>query len=171
MDGKFQGIMHMPYNFMFRMVKNGEMPLILRLNRSKNIKNSKILAMLSMRTANPQMHPRSIKKLEYTLCLMSNIVGKSKARHVADGHLTKEPNETVYSGVVFRNLRLTMLLAELNGQQLWGSDVGNASLQALTKQKILKHYKDMFLLCTMHSMVQDLWENVGMTNILIFCMK
>ena len=25
--------------------------------------------------------------------------GKLKARHVADGHLTKEPTETVYSGV------------------------------------------------------------------------
>ena len=26
--------------------------------------------------------------------------GKFKARLVADGHLTKEPNETLYSGVV-----------------------------------------------------------------------
>ena len=38
--------------------------------------------------------------------------GKFKARLVADGHLTKEPMETVYSGVVsLRNLRLAMLLA------------------------------------------------------------
>ena len=36
---------------------------------------------------------------------------KFKARLVADGHLTKEPTETIYSGVVsLRNLRL----AELN---------------------------------------------------------
>ena len=54
--------------------------------------------------------------------------GKFKARLVADGHLTKEPNETVYLGVVsLRNLRLAMLLAELNNLQLWGADVGNAS--------------------------------------------
>ena len=38
--------------------------------------------------------------------------GKFKARLVADGHLSKEPNETVYSGVVsLGNLRLTMFLA------------------------------------------------------------
>ena len=53
--------------------------------------------------------------------------GKLKARHVADGHFAKEPNETVYSGVVsLRNLRLAMFLAKLNGLQLWGADVGNA---------------------------------------------
>ena len=45
--------------------------------------------------------------------------GKFKARLVADGHVTKEPNETVYSGVVsWRNLRLVMFLAELNGLPL-----------------------------------------------------
>ena len=37
--------------------------------------------------------------------------GKFKATLVADGHLTKEPNETVYSGVdSLRNLRLAMFL-------------------------------------------------------------
>ena len=61
---------------------------------------------------------------------------KFKARLVADGHLTKEPNETVYSEVVsLRNLRLAMFLAELNGLQLWQADVRNAYLQALTKRK------------------------------------
>ena len=63
--------------------------------------------------------------------------GKFKARLVADGHLTKEPMETVYSGVVsIRNLRLAMFLAELNDLELWGADVGNAYLQALTKEKL-----------------------------------
>ena len=52
--------------------------------------------------------------------------GKFKTRLVADGHLTKEPNQTVYSGVVsLRNLRLAMFLVELNNLQLcvvefWG---------------------------------------------------
>ena len=64
--------------------------------------------------------------------------GKLKARVVADGHLTKDPNETVYSGVVsLRNLRLAMALAELNDLQLWGADAGNVYLQAFTKEK---HY-------------------------------
>ena len=63
--------------------------------------------------------------------------GKFKARLVADGHLTKEPMETVYSGVVsIRNLRLGMFLAELNILELWGADVGNAYLQALTREKL-----------------------------------
>ena len=63
--------------------------------------------------------------------------GKFKARLVADGHLTKEPMETVYSGVVsIRNLRLAMFLAELKNLELWGADVGNAYLQALTREKL-----------------------------------
>ena len=63
--------------------------------------------------------------------------GKFKARLVADGHLTKEPMETFYSGVVsIRNLRLAMFLAELNNLELWGADVGNAYLQALTREKL-----------------------------------
>ena len=56
---------------------------------------------------------------------------------MADGHLIKEPNETVYSGVdSLRNLRLAMFLAELNNLQLWGADVGKAYLQALTREKL-----------------------------------
>ena len=45
--------------------------------------------------------------------------------------------ETVYSGVVsIRNVRLAMFLAELNDLELWGADVGNAYLQALTREKL-----------------------------------
>ena len=45
--------------------------------------------------------------------------------------------ETVYLGAVsIRNLRLTMFLAELNNLELWGADVGNAYLQALTREKL-----------------------------------
>ena len=91
---------------------------------------------------------------------------------MADGHLTKGPNETAYSGVVsLRNLRLAMFLAELHNIQLWGAEVGNTYLQELTKENStllevlnLKNYNGMFLLCTRHSMVQDLGEHVGMTN-------
>ena len=63
--------------------------------------------------------------------------GRFQARLVADGHLTKEPTETVYSGVVsLRNTRLAMFLAEVNNLQLWGANVGNTYLQALTKLKL-----------------------------------
>ena len=61
--------------------------------------------------------------------------GIFKARSVADGHLTKKPTETVYSGAVaLRNLRLAMFHAECDHLQLWGADGRNAYLQALTKR-------------------------------------
>ena len=54
--------------------------------------------------------------------------GKFKARLVADGHFTKEPMETVYSG---------MFLAEPNNMELWGADAGHAyNLQALTREQL-----------------------------------
>ena len=45
--------------------------------------------------------------------------------------------ETVYSGVVsIRNLRLAKFLADPNNLELRGGDVGNAYLQALTREKL-----------------------------------
>jgi len=45
--------------------------------------------------------------------------------------------ESVYSGVVsLRSLRIVIFLAELNGLQLYGADVGNAYLEAKTKEKV-----------------------------------
>ena len=120
--------------------------------------------------------PKGHQKIRVHFVFDVKHCGKLKARLVADGHLTKEPMETVYSGVVsIRNLRLTMFLAELNNLELWGADVGNAYLQALTREKLyivggpeLKNYKDMFLSCTKHFMVQDQEEHVGMINSLTY---
>ncbi len=56
---------------------------------------------------------------------------------VVDGHLTGIPIESVYSGVVsLHSLRMTIFLAELNKVEHWGGDVGNAYLEAKTKEKI-----------------------------------
>ena len=44
--------------------------------------------------------PQTTKGSAFILCLMLSICGKFKARLVVDGHLTKETNETFYSGVV-----------------------------------------------------------------------
>ena len=56
--------------------------------------------------------------------------GRFKARLVADGHLTKEPVESIYSGVVsLRSLKL-------NDLEIWGADVGNAYLEAYTDEKL-----------------------------------
>ena len=56
---------------------------------------------------------------------------------VADGHLTKVPVDSVYSGVVsLRGLRLTLFLKELNGMETWAADVGDAYLEAVTDEKV-----------------------------------
>ena len=63
--------------------------------------------------------------------------GRHKARFVAGGHLTKDPESSVYSSVVnIRSLRIILLAAELNDLELQGADVGNAYLEALTHEKI-----------------------------------
>jgi len=60
-----------------------------------------------------------------------------KARVVAGSHLTGEPVESVYSSVMsLRSIRLAAFLSELNGLKLWGADVGNAYLEAYTKEKV-----------------------------------
>ena len=59
--------------------------------------------------------------------------GRFKARLVVDGHLTKEPVESIYSGVVsLRSLRIVVFLSQLNDLEIWGADVGNAYLEAYT---------------------------------------
>ena len=64
--------------------------------------------------------------------------GRCKARLVADGHLTDVPLESVYSGVVsLKGFRLVVFLAELNGMETWATDIGNAHLEAHTKEKLV----------------------------------
>ena len=63
--------------------------------------------------------------------------GRFKARLVADGHLTKEPVESIYSGVVsLRSLRMVVFLSQLNNLEIWGADVGNAYLEAYTDEML-----------------------------------
>jgi hypothetical protein len=63
--------------------------------------------------------------------------GQHKARMVAGGHLTPVPLESVYSGFfLLRSLRVVIFLAKLNGLKLWGADIGNAYLEAKTKEKV-----------------------------------
>ena len=63
--------------------------------------------------------------------------GRHKARLVAGGHLTETPIDSVYSSVVsLKGLRLVIFLAELNGLLVWSTDIGNAYLEATTKEKV-----------------------------------
>ena len=61
---------------------------------------------------------------------------KFDGRH-RDGHLTPEPIESIYSGVVtLRNLRLVIFLGKLNNLNIWGADIGNTYLEAFTDEKL-----------------------------------
>ena len=64
--------------------------------------------------------------------------GRHKARMVAGGHMTPDDNkEMSYSGVVsLRSIRLALVIGELNGLSPMVGDVGNAYLEAYTKEKV-----------------------------------
>ena len=70
--------------------------------------------------------PIGYHRIKVHLIFAVKFDGRHKARLVADGHLTPEPIDNIYSGVVsLRNLR-----------QLWGADIGNAYLEAFTDEKL-----------------------------------
>ena len=81
--------------------------------------------------------PQGYKKIRTHLIYAVKHDGRHKARMVADGHLTDIPVESVYSGVVsLRGLRIVMFLAELNDLDTCATDIGNAYLEAHTKEKV-----------------------------------
>ena len=62
---------------------------------------------------------------------------RRKARLVADGHLTSTPTHSVYSSVVsLRGLKIVIFIGELNNLPVWTTDVGNAYLEAFTKERV-----------------------------------
>ena len=62
---------------------------------------------------------------------------RRKARLVAGGHATSPGAEDIYSGVVsIDNVRIALLLADLNNMQVVAADVGNAFLYGKTKEKL-----------------------------------
>ena len=61
-----------------------------------------------------------------------------KARYVAGGHMTDPPSTLTYSSVVSRDsVRIGFLLAALNDLELLAADVGNAYLNAPTRERVL----------------------------------
>ena len=81
--------------------------------------------------------PMGYKKIRCHMVYNVKHDGRHKARLVAGGHLTDTPLESVYSSVVsLKGIRLVIFLAELNGQEVWATDVGNAYLEAKTKEKV-----------------------------------
>jgi len=81
--------------------------------------------------------PKGYKKIRVHLVFDVKHDGRHKARLVADGHLTDIPLESVYSGVVsLHGLRIVLFLAELNHLETWATDIGNAYLEAQTREKV-----------------------------------
>jgi hypothetical protein len=84
-------------------------------------------------TASP---PTGYKKIHTHLIYDCKHDGRHKAQMVADVHLTDIPLESMYSSVVsLRGLRIVTFLAELNGLDLWATDIGNAYLEAFTMER------------------------------------
>ena len=64
---------------------------------------------------------------------------RRKARLVAGGNLTDDPNpdEDIYSGVVgIEFVRCLFLLASRSGLEVWATDVGNAYLNGINREKV-----------------------------------
>lgn len=81
--------------------------------------------------------PAGYKKIRCHMVYDAKYDGIHKTRLVAGGHLTDAPLESVYSSIVsLKRLRLVVFLAELNGLEVWSTDIGNAYLEAKTKKKV-----------------------------------
>ena len=81
--------------------------------------------------------PSNHQKIRVNLIFAVKYNGRHKARLVADGSLTPEPVENIYSGVVsLRHLGFVIFLGELNNLELWGADIGNAYLEAFSNEKL-----------------------------------
>ena len=60
-----------------------------------------------------------------------------KARMVAGGHSTDTPMDSVHGGVIsLRGLRMCTFLAKLNGLVPHATDIGNAHLEATTRERV-----------------------------------
>ena len=77
--------------------------------------------------------PKGYHSITVHLVFAVKFDGRHKAKLAVDGHLTPEPAENIYSGVVsLRNPRLVIFLGKLNILDIWGGDIGNAYLEAFT---------------------------------------
>jgi hypothetical protein len=81
--------------------------------------------------------PDGCKKIRCHMIYNVKHDGRHKSRLVSGGYLTDISNDSVYSSVVsLRGIRLVTFLSELNSLELWGTDIGNAYLEATTKERV-----------------------------------
>ena len=82
--------------------------------------------------------PEGYKKIPCHMVYDVKWDGRHKARFVAGGHRTDTPVESTYSAVVsLLGVRMITFLAELNGMELWNTDIGNAYLESYTSERVV----------------------------------
>jgi hypothetical protein len=88
-----------------------------------------------MKELQPQLDTPSLR---LTWCLTSSLISQRKARLVAVGHMTDPPASITYASVVSReSMRIAFLIvAALNDLDVLAADIGNAYLNARTKEKV-----------------------------------
>ena len=81
--------------------------------------------------------PEGYKKITVHLVFDVKYDLRRKARLVAGGHLTDPTHDRAYSGIAsIRSIRLCLFAGELNDLQQCALDVGNAYLEAFSREKI-----------------------------------
>ena len=81
--------------------------------------------------------PRMSKRIPCHMIFDIKMDFTRKARFVAGGHMTDTPTNLTYASVVARDsVRLAFLIAALNDIDILAGDIGNAYLQAYTKEKV-----------------------------------
>ena len=83
------------------------------------------------------LKPDGYKKINVRMIYTVKHDLRHKARLVAGGHLTDPSQDSNYSGVVsLHSLRILITVAELNGMTTKVADVGNAYLEAYTREMV-----------------------------------
>ena len=101
---------------------------------SKEMTNVKIAFRFKGKDESP---PVGYKQIRCHLIFDIKMDLTRKARFVAGGHMTDPPTTMTYASVVSReSVRLAFLLASLNELDILTGDIGNAYLNAPTKEKI-----------------------------------
>jgi hypothetical protein len=81
--------------------------------------------------------PRMSKRIPCHMIFDVKMDFTRKLRFVAGGHMTDAPVNLTYSSVVSRDsVRLAFLIAALNDIDILSGDIGNAYLQAHTREKV-----------------------------------
>ena len=109
--------------------------------------------------------PQGYQKIKVHLPFACKHNGHHKARLVPGGYLTPDSIDIIYSSGVIstRSLRLSIFLAKFSNMEVWGADIGNAYLEATTKEKLCIEAGPEFeelqgYICVIHKAICSLLE-------------